>query len=105
MRPSSIEGIDHDPAASVPWMTFEGRSENAWRVMLALTHNCPVPGDDLPIETLLEQRRRLQAMWRRWAYFERRDEGWRAMLPYKSVRLLERIVSPVRCCRRNGGTW
>lgn len=87
--------IDHDPASSVPWMTFEGRSANAWRVMLALTQNCPVPGDEVAVESLLEQRRRLQAMWRRWAYFERRDEGWRAMLPYRSVGLLEKIVSPV----------
>jgi hypothetical protein len=33
-------------------------------------------------------------MWRRWAYFERRDEGWRSMVPYRSAELLERIVSP-----------
>ena len=39
-------------------------------------------------------RRQLQAMWRRWAYFERRDEGWRTMLPYRSASVLERIVTP-----------
>src|SRR5437879_3206836 len=31
--------LDHDPKAAVPWMTFEGRSDDAWRVMLALTQN------------------------------------------------------------------
>jgi len=43
---------------------------------------------------LLERRRNLQSLWRRWAYFERRDEGWRGMLPYQSMALLERIVAP-----------
>jgi serine/threonine protein kinase len=86
--------LDHDPKAAVPWMTFEGRSEDAWRVMLALTQNTPAPGDDVLFETLLDRRRKLQAMWRRWAYFERRDEGWRTMVPYRSAALLERMVIP-----------
>jgi serine/threonine protein kinase len=86
--------LDHDPRIAVPWMTFEGRSDDAWKVMEALTNNVPTPGDDVPFETLLDRRRNLQSMWRRWAYFERRDEGWRAMLPYRSAALLERIVSP-----------
>ncbi len=85
--------LDHDPKAAVPWMTFEGRSDDAWRVMLALTQNTPAPGDDVPLETLLDRRRRLQSMWRRWGYFERRDEGWRTMVPYRSAALLERIVT------------
>ena len=87
--------LDHDPKVAVPWITFEGRSGEAWRVMQALTQSTPAPGDDLPFEALLAQRRKLQAIWRRWAYFERRDEGWRTMLPYRSTPLLERIVSPV----------
>jgi serine/threonine protein kinase len=86
--------LDHDPKAAVPWMTFEGRPDDAWRVMLALTQNTPAPGDDVPVETLLDRRRRLQSMWRRWGYFERRDEGWRTMVPYRSAALLERIVTP-----------
>ena len=86
--------LDHDPTAAVPWMTFEGRSDEAWRVLLALTQNTPAPGDDVPFETLLDRRRKLQSMWRRWAYFERRDEGWRTMVPYRSAALLERIVTP-----------
>ncbi|MFO0570172.1 MAG: protein kinase [Polyangiaceae bacterium] len=85
--------LDHDPKAAVPWITFEGRSDEAWRVMHALTQSTPAPGDDLPFEALLGQRRNLQAMWRRWAYFERRDDGWRSMLPYRSIPLLERIVA------------
>jgi hypothetical protein len=85
--------LDHDPRTAVPWMTFEGRSADAWRVMLALTQNTPVPGDDVPLETLLDRRRQLQSVWRRWAYFERRDEGWRGMVPYRSATLLERIVT------------
>src|SRR5207249_1680858 len=60
--------LDHDPKAAVPWMTFEGRSDDAWRVMLALTQNTPAPGDDVPVETLLDRRRKLQSMWRRWGF-------------------------------------
>jgi len=86
--------LDHDPERAVPWMTFENRTGEAWQVMSALTQHTPVPGDDVPFETLLARRRGLQAMWRRWAYFERRDEGWHTMLPYRSIELLERIVTP-----------
>jgi serine/threonine protein kinase len=86
--------LDHDPKTAVPWMTFEGRSDQAWRVMLAYTQNVPAPGDEVPFETLLEHRRILQSMWRRWAYFERRDDGWHTMLPYRSGPLLQRIVAP-----------
>jgi hypothetical protein len=86
--------LDHDPEVAVPWMTFEARSKEAEPVMKALTRDAPDSGDDLPLDELLEKRRRLLAMWRRWAYFERRDEGWRGMLPYRSSALLERIVAP-----------
>jgi len=30
--------------------------------------------------------------WRRWAYFERRDDRWQAMVPYRSLRLLENLT-------------
>ncbi len=86
--------LDHDPKGAVPWMTFEQRSPQALRVMFALTQNVPAPGDEVPLEALMGSRRGLQAMWRRWAYFERRDDGWRTMLPYRSSSLLERIVAP-----------
>lgn len=86
--------LDHGPKVAVPWMTFEDRSGDAWQVMMALTQSTPAPGDDVPLEVLLERRRSLQSMWRRWAYFERRDEGWRGMLPYQSMELLERIIAP-----------
>ena len=86
--------LDHDPNVAVPWMTFEGRSPQASRVMTALTQNVPAPGDDVSLDRLMDSRRALQSMWRRWAYFERRDEGWRTMLPYRSATLLERIVAP-----------
>ena len=86
--------LDHDPNVAVPWMTFEGRSSQASRVMTALTQNVPAPGDDVSLDRLMGSRRALQSMWRRWAYFERRDEGWRTMLPYRSATLLERIVAP-----------
>lgn len=93
-HPTLDRRLDHDPERAVPWMTFEGRSDEAARVMTALTQNTPVPGDDIEFASLLERRRALQGIWRRLAYFERRDEGWRTMLPYRSIGLLERIVMP-----------
>lgn len=90
--PTLDRRLDHNAERAVPWMTFEGRSDEAWRVMQALTQSTPVPGDDIDFADLLERRRLLQGMWRRWAYFERRDDGWRSMLPYRSIELLEAIV-------------
>lgn len=92
--PALDRRLDHDPNGAVPWMTFESRSPQARKVMATLTQNVPLPGDDLPLETLMARRRAIQSMWRRWAYFERRDEGWQEMLPYRSAALLERIVAP-----------
>ncbi len=86
--------LAHDPSVAVPWMTFEARSDEPRRVMTALTQNAPAPGDPVELEVLLASRRHLQGLWRRWSYFERRDEGWRQMVPYRSAPLLERIVSP-----------
>lgn len=90
--PSLDRRLNHDPKSAVPWMTFEGRSEHARTTMSALARSAPGPADDLSLEDLLKARRRLIARWRRWAYFERRDEGWRAMVPYRSTHLLERLV-------------
>lgn len=84
----------HEPGTAVPWMTFEERSRTAWEVMLEVTRNAPLPGDEDPIPNLLQKRRQLIAVWRRWAFFERRDDGWRGMLPYRSTHLLERIIHP-----------
>lgn len=86
--------LDHDPTTAVPWMTFEGRSGQGWQILRALTQNAPHPRDDLPLQLLMSRRSAIQSMWRRWAYFERRDDGWEQMLPFRSAALLERIVTP-----------
>src|SRR5262249_11362374 len=31
--------------------------------------------------------------WRRWAYFERRDDGWEDMIPYRSLGQLEKLIT------------
>jgi hypothetical protein len=60
--------LDHDPTLAVPWMTFEGRSGEAWRVMLTLSQNVTAVDEDEPRETVMTRRRQLQALFRRWAY-------------------------------------
>jgi hypothetical protein len=32
------------------------------------------------------------AHWRRWAFFERRDDGWEQQIPYRSTKILEDII-------------
>jgi serine/threonine protein kinase len=93
-EPALDRRLDHRPAAAVPWMTFERRSTEAWGMLAVLDKAAPSPSDGAPLSDLLVARRRLIARWRRWAYFERRDDGWRAMVPYRATALLERIVAP-----------
>ncbi|AUX23769.1 uncharacterized protein SOCEGT47_042990 [Sorangium cellulosum] len=92
--PALDRRLAHDPRAAVPWMTFERRSAEAWNALMTLTRSTPGPADDIALGDLLVARRRLIARWRRWAYFERRDDGWRAMVPYRATGLLERITAP-----------
>ncbi|MFT3769607.1 MAG: protein kinase [Minicystis sp.] len=92
--PALDRRLYHAPRTAVPWMTYEGRSNTAESVMDALTRNAPGPADDLPFAELLAAQRRLLARWRRWAYFERRDDGWRQMVPYRATALVERIIAP-----------
>lgn len=91
-EPALDRRLDHLPLTAVPWMTF-ARTPDAWEVMETLRRNAPGPFDGVPFAELLAARRRLLARWRRWAYFERRDNGWQAMLPYRATALLERIVT------------
>lgn len=85
--------IDRDPQAAVPWMTFEQRAQTPHAVLKDQTKNAARHGDDLSLGKLLAQRRALTERWRRWAYYERRDDGWRDMLPYRSLRDLEDVLA------------
>ena len=91
--------LDYDAEAAVPWMTFERRSDYARSVLGSLTRDTPRSINDVTLSQgsrlpdLLRGRRALIARWRRWAYHERRDEGWREMTPYRSLRLLEEVTS------------
>jgi serine/threonine protein kinase len=84
--------LDHDPMTAVPWMTFERRSSYAREVLKAAHGATPRTVDEVPAGELLRRRRRLIQRWRRWAYFERRDDGWRAMLPYQSLMKLGEVI-------------
>ncbi len=53
----------------------------------------PRSSDDLPFDVVACARRQLAGVLRRWAYFERRDNGWQSMLPYTSVGLLEAVIN------------
>lgn len=85
--------LDRDMDSAVPWMTFDARSDVAAAQLRRLAADVPRPSDDVPFATVVEARRQLAAVLRRWAYFERRDNGWRDMLPYTSVSLLEAVIN------------
>jgi serine/threonine protein kinase len=85
--------LDRDAQTAVPWMTFEGRLSSPFDVLRDATRNAGRYGDDLGLDQLLAQRRHLVERWRRWAYYERRDDGWRTMLPYRALTNLEALLS------------
>ncbi len=84
--------LDHDPDSAVPWMSFDGRSSYAWEVMKGYHRNVPQSQETTSLGELLESRRSLIQRLRRWAYFERRDDGWQNMLPYRSWQLLSDVI-------------
>ena len=69
-------------------LAFEERS--AWPAQL-LEASDPRQGDPAP-EAPAQQRRR-HAMLRRRAFYERRDNGWRHMLPYRALRDFQAAVA------------
>ncbi len=84
--------LDADPDVALPWLAFDQRSPYQRDVLRAWAADGPRSVDEGAPADVLSARRRAIAMWRRWAYFERRDSGWGAMLPYRSLDLLERIL-------------
>jgi serine/threonine protein kinase len=84
--------LDHNVDGAVPWMTFDGRSDVAASNLRRWAGSVPRPSDDTPFPAVVDARRQLAAVLRRWAYYERRDNGWREMLPYRSIGLLETVI-------------
>ena len=85
--------LDHDVDGAIPWLTFEGRFEVAAAQLRRFASEVPRPSDDVQLSVVGEARRQLAAVLRRWAYYERRDNGWRGMLPYSSVASLEAVIN------------
>src|SRR5690606_14049694 len=84
-HPSLDRQLDHNSDGAVPWMTFDERSTAAGAYLRRFASEVPRPSDDVPLPRVVDARRQLAGVLRRWAYFERRDDGWKAMLPYTSV--------------------
>ena len=84
--------LDAAPDSAVPWMAFDGRSSYLRQLLHAWADAYPRSVEEAAPAEVLAARRRVVAMWRRWAYFERRDGGWAEMLPYRSLGLLERVL-------------
>ncbi|MGH8569548.1 MAG: methylation-associated defense system protein kinase MAD6, partial [Gammaproteobacteria bacterium] len=84
--------LDANPDTAIPWMVFDQRSPYQRELLYAWATGGPRSLEDGSPVAVLAARRRAMGMWRRWAYFERRDSGWAEMLPYRSLELLERIL-------------
>jgi serine/threonine protein kinase len=90
--PRMDNALDRDPEQAVPWMTFEERPGYAWDVIRKLAREAPRSVHEARLPELLRERRSIVAKLRRWAYYERRDEGWRSMAPYRSLGQLEQVT-------------
>jgi serine/threonine protein kinase len=88
-EPRLDNALDRDPSRAIPWMTFEGRSTYAVEVLNNQSREAPQTTREAQLPELLQARRAQIARWRRWAYHERRDEGWLSMAPYRALPLLE----------------
>lgn len=100
-HPILDRNLDHDVDSAVPWLTFDDRSEVAGVQIRRYASKVPRSIDDLVFPSVVSERRQLAAVLRRWAYFERRDSGWRDMLPYSSVALLEAVINATSDEERN----
>lgn len=85
--------LDRDPATAIPWMSFETRATKPREFLEKLSKDAPRHEDEVAVSQLFQRRRALAEQWRRWAYFERRDEGWKAMLPYRALVDLDAVLS------------
>jgi hypothetical protein len=84
--------LDANPETAVPWLAFDQRPTYQRELLRAWGSEGPRTVEEGSFVEVLGSRRRALAMWRRWAYYERRDGGWADMLPYRSLDLLERIL-------------
>ncbi|MCU0647283.1 MAG: protein kinase [Gemmatimonadaceae bacterium] len=84
--------LDADSDSAVPWLAFDQRPSYQRELLQTWASVGPRTVEEGAPADVLRARRRVIAMWRRWAYYERRDGGWSDMLPYRSLDLLERIL-------------
>ena len=81
------------PAADRSRFGFADRGHYDHEVLRALFEHLPRDFSGKPTMHRTEAHRRYVAMARRRAFFERRDDGWRAMLPFRSG---DRMLNMVR---------
>jgi len=103
-EPQLDRRLDHDPDSAVPWMSFDGRSSYAWEVIRSYHRNVPQSQETTSLEDLLQSRRLLIQRLRRWAYFERRDDGWQSMVPYRSWDVLSGVIYAANQKARDGAS-
>ncbi|MGK4008382.1 protein kinase [Sorangium sp. So ce1036] len=90
--PGTDRRLHHEPDKAVGWMTFEQRAKHGWDVLMRLQRNLPPKGEIVHLTDALAEHRHAIARWRRWAYFERQDDRWEQMLPYRSLGLYEKVA-------------
>jgi hypothetical protein len=92
--PRMDRGLDFvSPTQDRSRFGFADRGRYDHKVLSALYENLPRDFSGKPTPHRTTTHRRYVAMARRRAFFERRDSGWRGMLPYRSA---ERLLKMVR---------
>ena len=99
--PRLDRGLDFvSPTEDRTLFRFERRGNYDRDVLRSLYEELPRDFSGHPTGQRSEVHQRYVAMARRRAFFERRDGGWRQMLPYRSAERMMRLIT-----RRSGPRW
>ncbi len=81
-------GLDFLGLDAVDWLQFEQRSDHEYQLLANLHQSLPNGTALSDSKERYLTHRSVVGMLRRKAYFERRGENWRGLLPYRSAQLL-----------------
>lgn len=85
-------GLDFLGLDAVDWLQFEQRSDHEYQLLANLHQSLPNGTALSDSKERYLTHRSVVGMLRRKAYFERRGENWRGLLPYRSAQLLVRYL-------------
>ncbi|MGB4805000.1 MAG: protein kinase [Anaerolineae bacterium] len=92
-NPTADRDLYFQGVAGIPMLSFEGRSSVHQDVLAVIRSHLRDGWEAIQSGEAVQQRRAYHAALRRIAYFERRDDGWQAMLPYRHLERFQQALS------------